>query len=594
MLLYNHQKDFIGIDDADLSKLGLSSFTQLRSEAADFADLFVKTPGYIHNFKHVHWIDFIECAESNDTANVIIYVNKQSFKCAIDIKTIFLVEAPTKKAYLIYLNNLRALTKDEIAEIANDIHERTIPEPAPQTPTPSPQFEAPIQDLSDEEVETEVTVDETPVDKVEHDLYEHDDFASIDVFDTPSLVAEDTPVELDFEDEVEEEPIKPEEKPPVQENDFELDLKDIDSIEEMVEDTPYESDYVYDPSIASQELGLPLDLIEEFMGDFIAQAMEFKDQLYTAHSQGDTDKVKSLSHKLKGVAANLRIEDAFEVLSIINTSDDVNEIKNNLNILYKIVAKLSSNGDAGIPPMQEEPKVDVTTPEIPQVKQPQEQLKEEIEIPTEEPQVQLEEEIEISTEEPKETEPEAISLDLDDEIFLDEPTETKEDLTIDQNLGRTEDILDTDAELPIEEVLLEEPEITLDFSEEELLEVDDTQAEIPKIDDIQQENLTVDTINYDKNSVANKLGLDIESFNELFDDYITEGKATTNKIADAIEQDDSSLWKRQASKLKGMSNNMRIDILSSELDTLTDTDSVDTAKEALDKLQISLEKISSL
>jgi len=586
MLLYNHQKDFIGIDDADLTKLGLSSFTQLRGEAADFADLFVKTPGYIHNFKHVHWIDFIECAESNDTANVIIHVNKQSFRCAIDIKTIFLVEAPTKKAYLIYLNNLRALTKDEIAEIANDIHERTIPEPAPQTPTPAPQFETPLQEsLLEEEVATEPTVDETPVSKVEHDLYEDDDFGSIDVFDTPSLVTEDTPVELDFEDEVEEEPVKPEEKSPVQENDFELDLKDIDSVEDIVDDTPYESDYVYDPSIASQELGLPLDLIEEFMGDFIAQAMEFKDQLYTAHSQGDTDKVKSLSHKLKGVAANLRIEDAFEVLSIINTSDDVNEIRNNLNILYKIVAKLSSNGDAGIPPVQEAPEVAMATPEIPQV-----QVEEKIEIPIEEPQ-----EVKPEVEQKPEAEPEAISLDLDDEIFLDEPIETEEDLTIDQDVEKVEDILDIkEDELPAEEVLLEEPEITLDFSEEELLKVDEIQPEVSKIEDLQEESLKVDVIDYDKSSVAKKLGLDVESFNELFEDYINEGKATVNKIVDAIEQDNSSLWKRQASKLKGMSNNMRIDILSSELDILISTDDINTAKEASDKLQISLEKISSL
>jgi len=576
MLLYNHQKDFIGIDDADLSKLGLSSFTQLRGEAADFADLFVKTPGYIHNFKHVHWIDFIECAESNDTANVIIYVNKQSFKCSIDIKTIFLIEAPTKKAYLIYLNNLRVLTKDEIAEIANDIHERTIPAPAPQTPTSAPQFESPLQESLEEEVETEVTVDETPMAKVEHDLYEQDDFSSIDVFDTPPLITEDAPVELDFEDEVEEEPIKPEEKPLVQKNDFELDLKDIDSVEDIAEDIPYESDYVYDPSIASQELGLPLDLIEEFMGDFIAQAMEFKEQLYTAHSQGDTDKVKALSHKLKGVAANLRIEDAFEVLSIINTSDDVNEIKNNLNILYKIVAKLSSNGDAGIPPVQETLEEEAPTPIEPLAEQPQE------------------EEIGLLVEESQKSEPESetISLDLEDEIFLDEPIETKEDLTTEQDVEPAQEILDIkEDELSIEEDILEEPEIKLDFNEEELLEVDDMQPEIPKIDDIQQDSLVID---YDKNSVANKLGLDIESFNELFDDYVNESKVTLNNIADAIEQDNLSLWKRQASRLKGMSNNMRIDALSSELDILANTDDINTAKEALDKLQISLEKISSL
>ena len=61
MLIYNYKKEFLGIDENDLTALGLSNLADLRAEAADFADLFVKTPGFIHNFKHVHWIDYIVC-----------------------------------------------------------------------------------------------------------------------------------------------------------------------------------------------------------------------------------------------------------------------------------------------------------------------------------------------------------------------------------------------------------------------------------------------------------------------------------------------------------------------------------------------------
>jgi len=53
MLIYNYQKEFLGIDEKDLKTLGFNSLSELRAEVTDFADLFVKTPGYVHNFQHV-------------------------------------------------------------------------------------------------------------------------------------------------------------------------------------------------------------------------------------------------------------------------------------------------------------------------------------------------------------------------------------------------------------------------------------------------------------------------------------------------------------------------------------------------------------
>jgi len=130
MLIYNSQKEFLGIDQKDLNTLGFNDLVSLKTEAADFADLFVKIPGHIHNFKHVHWIDFITCAESNEKSKAIINVNSKSFKCSIDIKTAYLVDAPESEAYLVYLNNLRALTSEEHEHILANIPEKvTAPEP---------------------------------------------------------------------------------------------------------------------------------------------------------------------------------------------------------------------------------------------------------------------------------------------------------------------------------------------------------------------------------------------------------------------------------------------------------------------------------
>ena len=58
MLIYNFQKEFIGIDKSSLEALGLSTLSELQEQVEDFADLFVKTPGHIHNFKHVHYLRF--------------------------------------------------------------------------------------------------------------------------------------------------------------------------------------------------------------------------------------------------------------------------------------------------------------------------------------------------------------------------------------------------------------------------------------------------------------------------------------------------------------------------------------------------------
>jgi len=107
------------------------------------------------------------------------------------------------------------------------------------------------------------------------------------------------------------------------------------------ENTHFASNYNYDPQLASDELGLPIDLIEEFVQDFIAQTQEFKEQLYVSLNRGHLDELKTLSHKLKGVAANLRIEDAFNALNIINNSKNSSDIEIQLNIFYKIIEKLS-------------------------------------------------------------------------------------------------------------------------------------------------------------------------------------------------------------------------------------------------------------
>ena len=491
MLIYNFQKEFLGIDEKDLRTLGFKDLAGLRAEVTDFADLFVKTPGYIHNFKHVHWIDFITCAESNEESKVIINVNNKNYKCVIQINTAYLVDGPSSKAYMVHLNNLRELSVKESESISGDIIQRELPQEVTQTQeifnTPEELNDNFTQDEYEEEVaDTSLTPDpyEAPI---EIDMSEEES-EPLEVAD--SLDMDDLSLDVDFEDDFSDP--------------LEVTLEEeipVPVMETIQED--FDNGYTYDPSVASDELGLPLDLIEEFIQDFIEQAKEFRPALYTALEEQDLDNLRILSHKLKGVAANLRIEDALEALTIANTSSDLNVIEENLDTLYNIIAKLAG----------EEISVEkeVVTPAA-------------VVTPVEE----------VS---------EALDLDFKDEFTDDLYSDP---VTID------------------DPVVTEEPQVPLDLLD---IEQDDT-PNIPA------------TPIYSKDAVASEIGIDKESFDELFEDYLQEATSLSSSLKSALANDDVQTCKSEALKLKGMSDNMRITSFSEDLETIihaTDTQAIQSA-----------------
>jgi len=563
MLIYNYQKEFLGMDEKDLKTLGFQDLASLRTEVTDFADLFVKTPGYIHNFKHVHWIDFITCAESNEESKVIINVNNKNFKCTVQIASAFLVDNPSSKAYLIALHNLRELTHKESESIAGDIIERQAPQvaapvkPIFNTPEFNGEFEEKELETPVNTEQTAITVDpyETPI---EIDLHEPTEMLSVDAYDdTPQK--NDMSLDINITDEFEETPLEIE-------DDFstplDIDLEDDIEIQETSNQEPkhtttlvtenFDNGYQYDPSVASDELGLPLDLIEEFIQDFIEQAKEFKDDLYQALEENDLDKLKILSHKLKGVAANLRIEDALEALTIVNTSSDSNVIRENMDTLYKIIAKLAGEE------ISVEKEVEISTPLV-----------------IETPQMEIEEDL--------------LSLDFKDEEEIEFQEEEEEDLYIDP-------IEVDDSQVPQK---IEIPELADDtFIQEEEIKIDlnlDSDFEDELILDIEPEvQEEVQEIKYSKEIAANEIGLDKESFHELFNDYLEEAKASTVLIKDALINSDFNTCKSEAIKFKGMSDNMRINSFASELETLIhSTDEVEIAK-AVDKIETAVVQLSNI
>ncbi|MBA1438096.1 MAG: Hpt domain-containing protein [Epsilonproteobacteria bacterium] len=304
MLIYNYNKKFIGADLKTLKILGLQNLAQLQAEASDFADLFVKTPGYIHNFKHIHWIDFVSVADPTEQPKVIISVNRNLFKAEIQVHTAYLADEPTKEAYVVNLVNLHILSTSERAIISPDMPE--ISNSLPETPTG-----VAVQPILE------------------------DDYAAVPDEDIYLDIA------LDTEDEIVQ-------KEPTQEEQIQQpQTATVQSYGKLNENLTkiLENGYTYNPQVASSELGLPPDLIKGFIQDFIEQAKDFKPKLYSALKAEDIENIKILSHKLKGVATNLHIKDALEVLTTINTTSNLETIKKNLTAFYTIIAKLAGGED---------------------------------------------------------------------------------------------------------------------------------------------------------------------------------------------------------------------------------------------------------
>ncbi len=578
MLIYDHNKEFIGIDEESLKLLGYKRFEDLIHEHKDIAELFVKKPGYIHNFTNFPWIDFVLHAESDD-AKVIIAGKEKAFSATIDILPLYLSKAPDEAAFLIKLKNVQ--------NYQLDASERPEPAPAPfnletkefnapaETPPAAPEPVLAPEPVIEVEpaVEFEPAIEFEPAVEVEPIIEERQEQAPLsldeDIFlqDEESTPSVSTPVEeeeLDIffhdEEEVQEEQrieVAPE-FPTEEESVFDSIREEEKSApmlgaylseedKKYLADLEFTDDYVYDPQIAADELGLPVDLIEEFIGDFIKQAHEFKEQLFTATANQDFDNIKGLSHKLKGVAANLRIEDSFEVLRNVNETSDVKECEANLKKFYITIAKLEGKDIEEVKRELEEPVKEELYDLTPKFEPVQE---EEIIQPLSLPELEEEE----ASAEPvlldtlsQETEPAAVAADDSSDLY---------------DFG-----LLTESS--------NEPLVVLDDQEEILSDIQDFEAE----DSAAIEDIPL--LTYDVNTAAAEIGLSADLVSALIDDYIVEANDMKNRLNEVIASSDVLRWKGYAIQLKGVSDNLRILEISDVLQKLITSTEETQAKAAI-------------
>ncbi len=559
MLIYDHNKEFIGIDQESLKLLGYERFEDLIHDHRDVAELFVKKPGYIHNFTNFPWIDFVLHAESDD-AKVIIAGKSKAFSATIKIVTLHLNKAPNEDAFLIKLKNVQnyqldASERPEQAPTPFNLDAKDFNSPSKteqlaveSAPTPEPAIE--IEPIVEEvQEQAPLTLDE-------------DIFIQQEESTPPTAAPVEEELDIFFHD---EEPEAEDEQRIEAAPEFPIPEESVfDNIQEEEKSAPMlgaylneeekayladlkvSDDYVYDPQIAADELGLPVDLIEEFIGDFIKQAHEFKDQLFTATADGDFDNIKVLSHKLKGVAANLRIEDGFEVLNNVNETSDIKECEANLKQFYLTVAKLEGKDIEEVKRELEKPLGEELYDLTPKFEPLQE---EEIIQPLDLPELDEEE---VSAE----------------PVLLDTPYQEMEPLTTAHD--DSSDIYDFG--LIADEG--NEPLIVLDDEEEIISDIQD--FEPIENDDI--ENTAV--LTYDVTIAAAEIGLSADLVAALIDDYIIEANEMKSKLNDVIASSDVMRWKGYAVQLKGVSDNLRIKDISDVLQKLVTSTEETQAKAA--------------
>jgi HPt (histidine-containing phosphotransfer) domain-containing protein len=516
VLFYNHKHEFIGIDEEGLKLLNYATLEDLLGVCADVADLFAKEPGYIHNFKNFGWIDFLLHADS-DARSAIVHANGRTFSCTLHVNNFFLCAEPGQNGYIIDMVHIQSISGDEIkpstlkpSQYIKEVHESA---PAPTKSSP----------LATDSLPNYKDIIATPLSEpgtLDVPTYNESDF------ETPTKHIEDIYTKLALplsdeelhEEEVPTLPVEPHIERPM--------LGDVHyskAEKEFINNLKVDKYYRFDPNVAAHELGLPVDLILEFIGDFIQQSYEFKDELFEAVLKGDSNNIKILSHKLKGVAANLRIEDAFEALSVINTSEDLIEIEANLKYFYTIISKLEGKEPAMV---QEEAPIEapVKTPEFtaPMIND---------------------------------------SSSTDDDIYElsfkdDEPLAVQKELSAEENISEEIDLT---------------PEVSI---EEEPL------VEIP-----------IQSLHYDKDLIASQLGIENDFFDELIDEYKHDALKAGQEIMAAIGAFDTHSWKRTASQLKGISDNLRLSQISEELAILSQTNDAQEANKASKRLNGFLEQL---
>ncbi|MBD3807809.1 MAG: Hpt domain-containing protein, partial [Epsilonproteobacteria bacterium] len=78
---------------------------------------------------------------------------------------------------------------------------------------------------------------------------------------------------------------------------------------------------------SAKELSLPIDIVKEFIKDFIEQCHADTDKIIHKYEECDIEKIKKLAHTLKGISSNLYIMPLADTLLELQNNDDLTQVK---------------------------------------------------------------------------------------------------------------------------------------------------------------------------------------------------------------------------------------------------------------------------
>lgn len=514
MILYSADKKFMGMDHDDLQQLGYKTLPEFIKDYQDFADTFIDRPGYIYNYEDFSWIDYI--LNSNDSDfKAMVYSNSNGFACDLEISPYYLVSSPQSHGYAVNLHHIRALSKEEISYI-NKIA------------TSGKGGVAQVNMLDDNTIDI---LKNTP---------------------TPNVTPE--PIYNSFQNNMQQ---------TTQNNSYQENQNgfshDNSAIISKLSISPH---YRFDPIVAAEELGLAVEVIEEFIDDFVEQAQSVKDELLAATHKKEFKDVEGISHKLKGVAANLRIEDSLEVLTKINSSHNQHELEVLIDHFYDLIVRLGESKISALNTQDDVPEEILLNLDLDEG-EGEKNIKEDV-VLDESSLAQPN----INQEEKEFIEEDHLLLSIDEDVPQENlPNETVHQMEGDSlNLETFDEIPQTTPNKEPSQYI-EDDALSLD-SFEEIPQNEDTLSIISESDSLEIE---LPDLNFNPLQASQEMGIDMELFGELLEDFKIDSLEHLTNIKNAINANDFTDLQKNAEIFKDISDNLHIQEISTTLTTLKES-----------------------
>jgi len=510
--------------------LGYESFEELKENISDIADLFINKPGYIYNFRNFSWIDYI-ILNHLKSPKVIIKTLTNDIETELSITELIPFDEQSK-LFCVSFKNLTPINFDGVPTTENlpDFEEFNQPDKKESFKNDAIPLESFITEQSDikNDFENEIL-------SIEPSVSEQPDE------DVKISIKEDEPLTINFDEISIDEPLIIEEE-----------IKKPEIVGLTLEEK------LYDIKSVAEELGLDEPLIRELLVEFIAQAYELKPQIEEALKNEDFTLVHNLIHKIKGAAANLRVEKANEILSNTLDENDPKILKEILDQLYDFIEKFNSELMLS-------------------VSKPQEAVeKEKIE------EIGLEEE-------PEKCEP----IDFEKTEPYEELEQREVEYSFENDINLTNSFIKEETEVEPKTTLKEEP-LSINFDEISLQEPLTTEeTEMKEEIKTKPAEITLEEKLYDIKSVAEELGLDESLIRDLLVEFIAQAYELKPQIEEALKNEDFTLVHNLIHKIKGAVANLRVEKANEILSNTSNENDPKILKEILDQLYDFIEKFNS-